>query len=593
MSRSLVSHALLLKNLFHPRFRYTIPIYQRPFSWTDKESNRLFDDIVDAMGESGQNPQFDSFFLGALVLTGNMDETAKKPLSGKLVSALNTILSGKKGLPDEIQGNFDVVDGKQRLVTLKILLCLLRDLSDNGDDPSFRQLIGDGNNGNHYRLELCGGEREFLQKHVLPPGSSLLHVPDQDNMSDSETKMNRVRDSLHQNLLDLSKEDRARLLDYVVNHCEVVIILSEEIDHAFQIFLSINETGKELTDGDILKAELMSQLAPNDVEKYRNIWEQWNDSLGEARAKAESKKKTFFNHFRFVLTSNPSNILSDFRKVVDKAGGAEPFIDNYLIPNARAYEIITSGNWPQNEKNKTEMDFVLAMLNWLPHDDWMAPAMLAITRYANEPDILLAFMRKLDRLAYGLLILPGGAPDRKKKYNPLKRSLRETTGEPDPFETVEFSPSEKKIIRAIIENSLHKNRPAAARLLLLRLDMMASGNGTAYYNELMAEEELSVEHLLPHNPAPGSRWLQDFDNGKQRARQTECLGNLFLVRHRSENPKMRNYDYDRKYAILFANGHNHPVSLTNELKQLVQWTRKDLEMRQNRLMALVDELWPV
>ena len=82
-----------------------------------------------------------------------------------------------------------------------------------------------------------------------------------------------VRDSLHRNLLDLSKTDRARLLDYIVHHCEVVIILSEKIDHAFRIFLSINDSGAKLTEGDILKAELMAHLSAKYMEEHRIIWE--------------------------------------------------------------------------------------------------------------------------------------------------------------------------------------------------------------------------------------------------------------------------------------------------------------------------------
>jgi len=592
MPTSFVSHALLLKSLFDRRFQYTIPIYQRPFSWTDQQSTRLLDDIIEAMGDVAGEYQVDSFFIGALILTGNMEEAAKKPFAGKLISAFTSIATGEAGLPDNIKGNFDVVDGKQRLVTLKILLCLLRDLSSNGDSDKFKDLIGDGKDNNGYRLELCGGESDFMKTYVLPHNSSLAPVTDKDNMSDSEKRMSDVRDSLHQNLLDLSSEDRTRLLDYIVDHCEVVIILSEQIDHAFQIFLSINDTGSDLTDGDILKAELMAKLAPEDVSKYQEIWEQWNDSLGEQRNKAESRKKTFFNHFRYVLTSNPLNILADLRKMVDLAGGAEPFINTYLIPNARAYEIINSETWPEPE-NKEQFERVLGTLNWLPHDDWIAPAMLAIGTFAGKPDQMLMFFEKLERLAYGMLIMPGSANDRKKKYNPLKRSLRDTDGKRDPFVEVELSTIEKATVRNIIERGLHKNRPAAARLLLLRLDMFETGNPPSFYNELSKPEAFSVEHLLPLSPEPNGQWMSDFPEEPLRLFNTELLGNLFLVREHSENPLMKNYDYKIKLAILFKDDREHPIHLTNALKQQNEWQLNNIAKRQDRLMDIIDEIWPL
>ena len=592
MPTSFVSHAVLLKNVFDRRFLYSIPIYQRPFSWSDKHATVLFDDIVEAMGDEEGSPAIETFFLGAIILTGHMAEVAKKPLGGKLIAAFNAVITGVPPLPNNIQGTFDVVDGKQRLVTFKILLCLLRDLSTNGDHSDFKNLIGDGENGNSYRLELCGGEKDFLQKYVLPKGASIKPAGDLKNLSDSERNLIIVRDSLHQNLLDLSDKYRMRLLDYLVNHCEIVIILSEKIDHAFQIFLSMNSKGLDLEKGDVLKAKLMAKLTDQQVAKYLPIWNQWNDSLGEERGRFGNQKMTFFNHFRFALTSSPTNLLSDFDNVVEKAGGEEPFIEQYLIPNANAYEILTKTGWPADQPYKSEMDLVIGTLNWLPHHDWITPAMQAIIKYKNDPERLLAFFRKLDQLAYGLLILPGGAPDRKKKYNPLKRALRDDDGKLDSFEKVEFSTIEKGAIFKAIERGLHKNRQSAARLLLFRIDMAVSGKPPSYYNALIEKEAFSVEHLLPHSPAQNSQWMIDFADETQRLYNTELFGNLFLVRQHSENPLMKNYDFAQKQQILFGKGEEHPIHLTNELKQQATWNLNDIANRQIRLLAILKQIWP-
>ena len=88
---SFASHPVLLKTLFHPRFTFSMPIYQRPFSWTVKESTKLFDDIVDAMGDDEGDDegsqQIDAFFLGAVILTGNMNPVAQKPAAGRVDSS--------------------------------------------------------------------------------------------------------------------------------------------------------------------------------------------------------------------------------------------------------------------------------------------------------------------------------------------------------------------------------------------------------------------------------------------------------------------------------------------------------------------------
>ena len=88
-----------------------------------------------------------------------------------------------------------------------------------------------------------------------------------------------------------------------------------------------------------------------------------------------------------------------------------------------------------------------------------------------------------------------------------------------------------------------------------------------HYNGLIKQEQFSVEHLLPLSPEQGSVWMQNFVDEKSRRELTELLGNLFLVRDKTENMQMKNYDYPQKHGILFANGADHPISLTNELKQ--------------------------
>ena len=200
--------------------------------------------------------------------------------------------------------------------------------------------------------------------------------------------------------------------------------------------------------------------------------------------------------------------------------------------------------------------------------------MLAMTRYRNDPIQVLAFFQRLERLAYGLLVMKGGAPDRKKKYNPLKRALRDMQNGDAPFKAAEFSAAEKRVIRGTIEHNLHKNRPAAARLLLIRLDMEQTGRPVSYYNELIGEEPLSVEHLLPLSPEQNSQWLVNFSEEKLRLFNTQLFGNLFLVRKDSENRLMKNFDFARKHAILFKDNADHPVHFTNELEKQ---TRMDFE----------------
>jgi len=73
--------------------RFTIPIYQRPYSWTDVQIDDLYRDLNDAI--TGNAPDY---FLGTLVTTRNPDE-----------------------------GRLTIIDGQQRLVTVSVLIASIRD----------------------------------------------------------------------------------------------------------------------------------------------------------------------------------------------------------------------------------------------------------------------------------------------------------------------------------------------------------------------------------------------------------------------------------------------------------------------------------
>ena len=117
---------------------YQIPDYQRPYSWNDEQIEQLWDDIYSAMKSNDE-----SYFLGPMILIRTND------------------------------GYFEVVDGQQRLTTLMILFCVLRDLylkDDNRILNAIKSLVDQ-----KYRLRLITQshyqnqfEQEILDGIKLP-----------------------------------------------------------------------------------------------------------------------------------------------------------------------------------------------------------------------------------------------------------------------------------------------------------------------------------------------------------------------------------------------------------------------------------------
>ena len=88
-----------LKKIFSDDFFFTIPRFQRPYSWTTEQSEELFQDLIRAMDTFKEtDDELPPYFLGSILLS--------------------------KG--DEPQA--EIIDGQQRLTTLTMLLAAIRSL---------------------------------------------------------------------------------------------------------------------------------------------------------------------------------------------------------------------------------------------------------------------------------------------------------------------------------------------------------------------------------------------------------------------------------------------------------------------------------
>ena len=91
-----------LQELLGGSYQYTVPLYQRTYSWGRPQWQRLWEDVVDVADHRRDNPSA-THFLGSLVLAGFRD-------------------NGPGGVQRWL-----VVDGQQRLTTLTLLLAAVRD----------------------------------------------------------------------------------------------------------------------------------------------------------------------------------------------------------------------------------------------------------------------------------------------------------------------------------------------------------------------------------------------------------------------------------------------------------------------------------
>ncbi|CAH5970687.1 hypothetical protein AI3057V1_0633 [Citrobacter freundii] len=186
--------------------RLTIPSYQRPYKWQQKHVNQLIDDVL-----THQNKQ--SYRLGTVVLH-------------------------RDKLNPAYEGELDIVDGQQRLLTLT-LLCSVLDQSGEFSTPLLEQSFA------------------------------------------SRTSINNLEHNakvIENRLVGLNDNERKSLLHFVCNKCELIEVTLDDLSEAFQFFDSQNARGKALAPHDLLKAyhlrEMMDATEQAERLHHVSLWEQ-------------------------------------------------------------------------------------------------------------------------------------------------------------------------------------------------------------------------------------------------------------------------------------------------------------------------------
>src|SRR5262249_57214942 len=93
-----------------------------------------------------------------------------------------------------------------------------------------------------------------------------------------------VRDHFLAELADLEATDRPRFIDFLLDHCCVASVITDDIDRAHQLFTILNARGKPLGRKDILKAALLGGIAAGEAKRAAAIWHDLQAPFGHPLA---------------------------------------------------------------------------------------------------------------------------------------------------------------------------------------------------------------------------------------------------------------------------------------------------------------------
>lgn len=354
---------------------YTIPRFQRPFAWDRENIDDFLDDVIARGG--------DDYFIGSMVVYD----------AGKTTYA--------------------IVDGQQRLTTITLMLCALRDVFDELEDSDsaagIQGLIErkDLKAKKQFVLQTPSGYPYFqdvIQRHGEAKGKHSIG-PDEERLTDAFRRIKRfIQSAVEAIVEDATKTEKKRRTEALARLEEMrdqllgvklILIEVDDQDDAYFIFETLNTRGKDLGVSDLVRNLLLSHLKQDNqgLDLARDTFERILVLFRSSRTDINVNK--FFLHQWLSQHSyvSEAKLFRAIRSTVGKAQ-AQDYLDN-LDYDARLYRTISEPDAPVRKWTKEERpvrDSLLALAMFGVTQP--LPMLLSLFRAYERKDIKLAALKR-------------------------------------------------------------------------------------------------------------------------------------------------------------------------------------------------------
>ena len=542
--------------------QFVIPIYQRTYSWTAKECQELWNDIL----RTGSNNDITAHFLGSIVYIekGLYQVSSQSPLL--------------------------VIDGQQRLTTVTLLIIALANALGDTEEPvdgfsqrklrNYYLLNPDEDGEQHYKLILSQTDKDSLL--------AILDKTDRPrDYSIRVTENLKLFESLIENIE--SKYDLASVCKGLAKLLVVDVALSRDQDNPQLIFESMNSTGRELSQADLIRNYILMGLEPQlQTRLYKQYWRPMEVEFGQEAYGTHFD--SFMRHFLTVKTGaipNQGKVYEAFKAharspEIAKAGVEALVAD--IRTFARYYCAMALGAEPNSKLKLAFQDlrelkvdvaypFLLELyhdyaLDVLPQGDFLTAvrltesfvfrrAICAIpTSSLNKTFATLTKALKKDRYIESL-----------QAYLLLLPSYRRF-------------PNDEEFKRELQTKDLYNFRSRSYWLRCLE---------NSDRREIALVDEYTIEHILPQNENLSPAWKTALGEDWQRIQQTylHTLGNLTLTAYNSSYSD-KTFPEKRDTENGFRES---PLKLNQGLGQIEKWDEETIHQRADRLARMAVDVW--
>ncbi|MEX6454861.1 DUF4357 domain-containing protein [Fusobacterium vincentii] len=545
-----------IKDLFsEAKTFFAIPVYQRDYNWQEKHCKQLFEDILNV----GKDIDITSHFIGSIVY----------------------IHEGVYGIGEK---EFYVIDGQQRMITITLLhIALYHRLKESKEEYA----------DEIYELYLVNKfSKRDIKLKLLPPEENLniLNKILEENWEELEEYQDRniVKNYkfFKEIISNYSNEEIEYLLAGLDKIIYVDIALEKDKDDPQKIFESLNSTGLDLSQGDLIRNYILMDLEREKQNLvYKNLWlpiennckislgneiknyvsDFIRDYLTLKNGKIPSKPKVFEEFKEFYDKNNDEqledikNFSEEYSHIIkpntEKDKDIRKELENLKVLDQTVINTFLIGILRDYRKNKIVKNEILEILKLLQSYIWR--------RFITEKP-----SNALNKIFQGMYL-------RISKDQKYYKSLEESLLNQD-------FPTDDELKEALKTKNVYKDKEKL-RYVFKELE-------NYNHNELIdfENEKITIEHIFPQKP--NKSWKEKYSDYELEEMKTfkDTISNLTLT---GSNANLGNKSFLEKRNDDIHGYKNSKLYLNKYLSKLNEWNLSAMEGRFEELFKNIVKVW--
>lgn len=555
--------------LAQPDTNFIVPVYQRNYDWKRKQCDQLLKDLL-AIKENQQ------YFIGSIVHKND------------------NVITG--------QNKLIIIDGQQRITTLNLLLFTLAEIFKENNDSKMSEEIWDYYLQNKYE----NSSEKLKLKPIITDNQTYVRLVNGNRATIPNG--NRILDNYLFFKERIGGYDDAKKIYANFNRLTIVEIALQQDDDPQKIFQSLNSTGLELSQADLIRNFLLMNLEYSYQEKiFQNYW-----SIIERNCQKESINESWLSFFFRDFLTNQFNYIPSYSGVFETFKTKYSNIHNDLTnfeemmnimkEYSLFYNYLINPDKVESKKLSKELKYISKLEVSVAY-----PYLLGVFKDFKEgiinEDSLIEILRLVQSLVFRRFIcgVPTNALNKifMSLYNNSKK-LREKYPNINYVQSVQLVllrytsyqrfPKDDEVIENLKSKDIYSTQSKNKLYLLEKLEN-ESNSFMDNPVDLFERSDISIEHIFPQNPSDVWKNSITQEEYKELEARINTIGNLTIV---INNGSLGNRAFTEKRDLNQEDSKGYKYSkfnLNDYLSNIEKWDIQSLNERTNRLCNKFVDIW--